>query len=206
MEELSKNNLKAEQIIKVAQDFFGVYGFEKVSMTEISNELGISKASLYYYFPDKESLYIAVVEKEISEFFERLTGTINGMEDPEKMLNEYVVLRLDYFRRFLNLSRLRQETYSCFRPVFRETLKSFRDKEQEIVTGILNKGNAKGIFFIEDPKRTASLFLDILKGLGSSLLNSKRMMILEQEDYDLLLDKMKFFSGLFIRSVKNRVN
>jgi AcrR family transcriptional regulator len=204
LEAENRNIAKADQIIKVAQDLFGIYGFEKVSMSEISNELRLSKASLYYYFPDKESLCIAVVEKEREEFITRLTEIINSIEDPEKMLKEYVVLRLGYFRRFLNLSRLRQETYSGMRPVFRETLMRFRDKELEIVTGILNKGIEGGKFFIEDPVKTASLLLDILKGLGSSVVNFKRTMILEQEDYELLLDKMTFFSGIFIKGLKSR--
>lgn len=204
MEDENRNTAKADQIIRVAQDLFGIYGFEKVSMNEISKELRLSKASLYYYFPDKESLCIAVVEKERTEFITRLTEILNSIEDPEKMLSEYVVLRLSYFRRFLNLSRLRQETYSGMRPVFRESLIRFRDKELEIVTGILNKGIENGIFFIEEPGKTASLLLDILKGLGSSVVNFKRTMIMEQEDYELLLDKMTFFSGIFIKGLKSR--
>ena len=55
---------KTEQIIKVAQKRFGQYGFEKTTMNEIASDLNMCKGSLYYYFPDKEHLYIAVAKKE----------------------------------------------------------------------------------------------------------------------------------------------
>ena len=61
-------NNKTDLIIEAAQKRFGLYGVEKTSMREIANDLKLSKASLYYYFPDKESLYKAVVEKEQKEF------------------------------------------------------------------------------------------------------------------------------------------
>ena len=67
---------KMQQIIDVAQKRFGVYGLEKTSMREIAEDLNLSKASLYYYFPDKESLYRAVVEKEQDEFIAKISENI----------------------------------------------------------------------------------------------------------------------------------
>ena len=55
---------KTEQIIKFAQKRFGQYGFEKTTMNEIASDLNMCKGSLYYYFPDKEHIYLAVAKKE----------------------------------------------------------------------------------------------------------------------------------------------
>ena len=46
---------KVKLIIEASQRRFGLYGIEKTSMREIADDLKLSKASLYYYFPDKES-------------------------------------------------------------------------------------------------------------------------------------------------------
>ena len=56
------NSDKISNILSAAQKRFGLYGLEKTTMKEIASDLGVSKASLYYYFPDKESLLKAVVE------------------------------------------------------------------------------------------------------------------------------------------------
>ena len=51
-----------ERIIKGAKELFQVYGFRKVSMDEISKKLGISKRTIYRYFPSKERLIEEVID------------------------------------------------------------------------------------------------------------------------------------------------
>jgi AcrR family transcriptional regulator len=171
-------------------------------MREIANDLKLSKASLYYYFPDKESLYKAVVEKEQIEFISKISERIFSIQEPEQLLLEYANARLSYFRTLLNLSRLRLEDYSELKPGFRETIQDFKEKEKEILKRIFEKGISSGIFFINDTDQTASLFLDLLKGLRTTLVNEKKTLFIEQEEYDLLLQKTIAFTNIFIKSLK----
>jgi AcrR family transcriptional regulator len=171
-------------------------------MREIADDLKLSKASLYYYFPDKESLYRAVVEKEQNEFLKSISEKIVNIREPGQLLREYVITRLSYFRTLLNLSRLRLEAYSDLRPVFRETIRLFREKEKEIIITIFEKGISMGIFSVKDPDKTASLFLDLLKGLRISVVNDKKLLSLEQEEYDRLLEKTVAFTDIFINGLK----
>jgi AcrR family transcriptional regulator len=193
---------KVQIIIEASQKRFGLYGVEKTSMREIANDLKLSKASLYYYFPDKASLYRAVVEKEQMEFIDKITGRILSIEEPEQLLLEYCISRLSYFRTLLNLSRLRMEAYSDLKPGFRETIQIFNEKEKEIIKKIFEKGIAGGIFYIKDTEQTASLFLDLLKGLRITVVNEKETLIIEQEEFDLLLEKTIAFTNLFIKGLK----
>ena len=193
---------KVQIIIEASQKRFGLFGVEKTSMREIADDLKLSKASLYYYFPDKESLYKAVVEKEQKEFIDKITERILCIEEPEQLLREYSISRLSYFRTLLNLSRLRLEAYSDLKPVFRETIQIFKEKEKEIIKKIFNKGIKNGIFYVNDSDQTASLFLDLLKGLRVTVVNEKETMVIEQEEYDLLLEKTIAFTNLFIKGLK----
>jgi AcrR family transcriptional regulator len=199
-EKSNKENL----ILEVAQKRFGQYGVEKISMQEIADDLKLSKASLYYYFPDKESLYKAVVEKEQNEFITMITERILSIKEPDLLLREYANARLSYFRSLLNLSRLRLEAYSDLKPVFRETMILFKEKEKEIIIKIFNEGILKGIFFIDDPDKTASLFLDLLKGLRVSVVNDKKTLFIEPEEYDKLLYKTIAFTDIFIKGLSIR--
>jgi len=197
---LDKSN-KEQLIIETAQKRFGLYGVEKTSMQEIADDLMLSKASLYYYFPDKENLYKAVVEKEQNEFITRLTERMLSIKEPDLLLREYVNTRLSYFRSLLNISRLRLEAYSDLKPVFRETMILFKEKEKEIIIKIFNDGIRKGIFFIEETDKTASLFLDLLKGLRISVVNDKKTLFIEQEEYDKLLHNTVAFTEIFIKGL-----
>ena len=189
-------------IIEASQKRFGLYGIEKTSMREIASDLKLSKASLYYYFPDKESLYKAVVEKEQNEFIANISERILSIQEPEQLLLEYSGIRLSYFRTLLNLSRLRLEAYTGLKPGFRDTIQIFKEKEKEIIKRIFEKGISTGIFYIENTDQTASLFLDLLKGIRITLVNEKETLFIEQEEYDLLLEKTLAFTNVFIKGLK----
>ena len=198
---IGKGN-KEQLIIEVAQKRFGLYGVEKTSMREIADDIKLSKASLYYYFPDKESLYKAVVEKEQTEFLVRISEKILNIQESDQLLREYTVARLSYFRTLLNLNRLRLEAYSDLKPVFRVTMSLFKEKEMKIIIRILEKGISEGVFLTMDTNKTASLFLDILKGLRVSVVNDKKTLIIENEEYDRLLEKTISFTDIFINGIK----
>ncbi len=198
----SDKNDKVQLIIEASQKRFGLYGMGKTSMREIASDLKLSKASLYYYFPDKESLYKAVVEKEQNEFIANVSERILSIQDPEQLLLEYSGVRLSYFRTLLNLSRLRLEAYTGLKPGFRDTIQMFKEKEKEIIKRIFEKGISTGIFYIEDIDQTASLFLDLLKGIRITLVNEKETLFIEQEEYDLLLEKTLAFTNVFIKALK----
>ena len=200
----SEKSDKVQMILEASQKRFGLFGIEKTSMREIADDLKLSKASLYYYFPDKESLYRAVVEKEQIEFIDKITDRIFSIHEPEQLLLEYANARLSYFRTLLNLSRLRLESFSGLKPGFRETIQVFKEKEKEIVKKIFEKGILNGIFFINDTDQISTLFLDLLKGLRTTLVNEKKTLFIEQEEYDLLLEKTISFTNIFIKGLKSK--
>jgi len=199
---LSERVLREKLILSAAQKRFGLFGVEKTSMREIADDLNLSKASLYYYFPDKESLYKAVLEQEQSEFVRRILERITSINEADLLLHEYANARLSYFRTLLNLSRLRLQVYSDLRPVLKNTIQVFREKEKEIIIRIIEKGIEDGLFFYDDSERAASLFLDMLKGLRMTILNEKISLVLDQQEYDMVLEKTNAITDIFIRGLK----
>jgi AcrR family transcriptional regulator len=200
----SEKEMKEQLIIEVAQQRFGLYGIEKTSMREIAEDLNLSKASLYYYFPDKESLYKAVVEKEQAEFLGRIMERITSIKEADLLLREYSNARLSYFRTLLNLSRLRLKVFTDLKPVLKDTMFAFREKEKEIIVRIIEKGIDDGMFFYDDSARAASLYLDLMKGLRMSVLNDKISLVLDQDEYDRYLEKTNEITEIFIRGLKYR--
>lgn len=198
-----ENLSKINQILKVAQKRFGLYGLQKTTMQEIASDLGISKASLYYYFPDKEHLFKAVVEMEQDVFIQLIDDTLKENYDPIDMLKKFVKIRLDYFKTFFNLSRLRLEEFKMVRPLLSDTLHQLRQKEVEIVELILLQGVERKKFSISNTRETAILFLELLRGLRGLIFQNKELMYVEQEDYDMLYTKLNLFTDIFIKGIMN---
>ena len=50
-------------ILDAAQRLFMQDGYRGISMRQIAEAVGVTKAALYYHFQDKEDLFIAIVEQ-----------------------------------------------------------------------------------------------------------------------------------------------
>jgi len=66
VESLIKRGRKFDQVIEGASRVFMAEWFEGASVDTIAREAGVSKATLYSYFPDKKLLFIEVAQREIT--------------------------------------------------------------------------------------------------------------------------------------------
>lgn len=68
------------RILAVALDLFIEKGYDKVSLREIAEAVGVTKAALYYYFPSKEQILRALIEP----FFKMRSVMLEALEAMEK--------------------------------------------------------------------------------------------------------------------------
>lgn len=64
---------KSNLIIRTALEEFSAKDFDKASINQISKNAGLSAGNLYYYFENKEDLYMTVVEHVMKEMNMDLT-------------------------------------------------------------------------------------------------------------------------------------
>ena len=57
-------NDNTERIFREAWELFQARGYRGASMDELCRRCGITKPTLYYYFKDKETLYLHVVLRQ----------------------------------------------------------------------------------------------------------------------------------------------
>ncbi len=57
-----------EHILNTAADLFVLQGYKGISMREIAEASGFSKAGLYYHFRDKEHLFIEILLRNLQSF------------------------------------------------------------------------------------------------------------------------------------------
>lgn len=73
----TKTEAKRQAILKAAGEVFREMGFERASMSDIRERVGGSKATLYNYFPSKESLFFEVMHQAKEVELEAITETLN---------------------------------------------------------------------------------------------------------------------------------
>jgi len=146
------------QIIKKATKLFMKKGYAQTSMREISKATGIDIRNLYYFIKNKEEILFLVFDilhKPELELFEK--RGILDMDDPVEQLKAVIHGLIengyDYGQEILLL-------YRESKSLPKRLLKIILDKESQVVSqieGILQKGQARGVFFIEDTSFTANM-------------------------------------------------
>jgi AcrR family transcriptional regulator len=83
-------------ILEIATEEFATLGFDGARVDEIAARTNTSKRMIYYYFGDKEGLYVAVLEQAYGRI-RRIEGTLNlDHLEPESALRALVGFTFDY--------------------------------------------------------------------------------------------------------------
>ena len=64
------------RILEEATRLFTIYGYTGISMREIAEAVGVSKAGLYYHFKDKEDLFLAILYDALRRVEQVVTGAV----------------------------------------------------------------------------------------------------------------------------------
>ncbi len=71
----------AERILEEAMTAFGTRGYEATSLDDLAGEIGIRKQTILYWFPSKDALLEAVVDRCADEVTYRLVHGLDGASD-----------------------------------------------------------------------------------------------------------------------------
>ena len=80
---------KRERLLQAARSLIYRQGFHQTTLSDISQESGISLGNLYYYFKTKEEILAAVVEDR-TERFNTLAEDWEQEPDPRKRLLQFL--------------------------------------------------------------------------------------------------------------------
>lgn len=195
---------KIGTIVTAARKRFAHYGLAKTTMNEIASDVGMSKASLYYYFPDKEHLFLEVVRVEMENFFTETNELTSQSSSPAYQLQQYVDLRFNSFKDFINLGKLASSHFESVRSAFFPLNNDFLEREKKIVRDILQAGIKSGVFQDIDPDVHADLFVSVLRSLRVLMVKQRNDFLLTDEDYEQLKSYQTRFTTVFINGISKK--
>lgn len=152
----SHNDLEKKEVIKhSARNLFFHFGFSKTSMEDIARQSGMAKPTLYYYYPNKESIFNEVVVEEAQAFMNKVEKKLpQDAPADEKIAVFFHTIYQDLKRYAAKLSEMPE--YMCDylphgRPIVEKINTLFREK----LLPLLQSGKEEGIFEFEDVETTA---------------------------------------------------
>lgn len=143
-EETKKRVNKRDQILQTASEVFARYGYDKTTLDDIGKKCGLNKASLYYYFSNKEDIYVQVIMAETTVFINELQAQTANLVSTADKIRHYLIERVKRYEKVLNMTQLSFEALQKVEPLFQELYVTVREKEVDFLESLLQTGMEKG--------------------------------------------------------------
>ncbi|MCE8519131.1 TetR/AcrR family transcriptional regulator [Ruegeria pomeroyi] len=156
---------KFDQVLRGARDVFMSDGFEGANVDDIARAAGVSKATLYSYFPDKRLLFVEVAQTECQLMAERILA----MVDETRPVREVLTITATQLVAFLTSDFAQQVFRICLaeRERFPELARAFYaagpENGQRQICEYLEKAVEKGELVIRDIPMAAEQFSELCK-------------------------------------------
>lgn len=154
-----RSERKLKQILDGARAVFREQGFAGASVDDIARRAGISKATMYRYFPDKAAIYWEVMRGDCMLQAELIETTSEGMPLRDKLL-KHARHHLDLLLSPFMQDIFRAAVAECGRmPEFgRRFLESGPHKRRRMLAPILAEAARRGELAIDDADFAACQF------------------------------------------------
>jgi TetR/AcrR family transcriptional regulator len=145
------HGIKRQEVLREAAASFNFKGYHATSLTEIATSLGVTKAALYHYFPNKNSLLAACFEHAMDVAFASLErGRKQGRNGRDRLvltISGYVSQLIDE----LNCCVVLMEE-QALEPGDRAKLVRQRDRFERALRALVKEGIEDGSVVPCDPK------------------------------------------------------
>ena len=203
MKASSKKLNKKEAILKSASEVFARYGYDKTTLDDIGSRIGLNKASLYYYFKNKEEIFVQVILTESEIFIQDLQEKTAQKSNVEEKTIHYLTERIKRYEQVLNVTKLSIESLQKVEPLFQDLYLKVKEKEIIFLKDLLDKGVEKKEIDFCDTLDLAESFFIISDALKHDRTVQKELYFGNEFDYTDIEEKITkiikyIFKGLNI--------
>jgi TetR/AcrR family transcriptional repressor of mexJK operon len=193
---------KQVAIIQAAIKRFAHFGVAKTTMSEIAADLALSKASLYYYFPDKLNLFAAALQYITDSVAKAGEQQFLKEKDPFKAVQFFLENRTEFIIKYHNIVEyLKTFNPSQIPAEMQPVFAHFKKVELQRLTWIIEKGIQSGIFKNRDAKKTAELLFEFLEGFRLSFLLNNPSLFPDKKQFQQILKKELEFARVFLNGL-----
>jgi len=161
---------RKQQILEHTAELVATVGFDSFSYHDLSERLGITKASLHHHYPKKEDLGLSLLDQMIAMKEQKRDELLQMADTPLKRLEAYFAFYREicssgHCSQICPISSLQAEI-NVIPQSMRDKLKVLDEIETRLVTELLTQGRASGeMTFAGEPSHHALMLISAIKGV-----------------------------------------
>jgi AcrR family transcriptional regulator len=161
---------RRERILEAALQVFTRRGYREATMDEVAEAAATSKGGVYFHFPGKEALFLALLDRSASHLLERTAAALAAAPDPAAKLDAALDVVLQLFSTHRALARLFLVEALAAGPVIQTALVDVRRRFAALIAQELAAAQARGALPPLDPELAATVCFGALYELVTQWL------------------------------------
>ena len=156
---------RKENIILTAKSLFAKENFSNVSMQEIADACGITKSSLYYFFENKQDLYICVITHSFIKLNDKLQTILKKKVDVTEKFYQSIKIYLDFGLKEASLARLALSSFSSFESKSSKELNNMKNAMFSYFELLISEAHNQNRIKLNNHKLSAALLVGSMNSL-----------------------------------------
>jgi TetR/AcrR family transcriptional regulator, cholesterol catabolism regulator len=152
--------IRKSEIIDGALKLFAQYGYYSTSLNDVAAQIGVTKATLYYYFRNKEEIMRAILERSRGRMDAVLDLSKSALS-PQDKLRIFVQYHIAYSSDGAELAKITFDQFNAIPKRMKTTFLARQEKVVRLLQNILEQGILDGSLAIDDVKITSYAILGL---------------------------------------------
>lgn len=160
-----RNRLQREKILKLAGNLFWQQGYLGTSIDDIAQAVDLNKATIYYYFKDKNQILYEIVSNANQQLYKLILPIYSSDLTTERKLELMVTTHIEWAIKNQGLAGIGQVERKNLSPNRLKAFTQMRDDYEALFRDIIRKILAKQQSTIIDSKLATLLILSMLNSI-----------------------------------------
>jgi len=189
-----------EAILDATDDFLARFGYQKMTIDDLAQAVGIGKGSIYLHFSSKEEIVLSHIDRVIEQLKVELKIIAEKKISPEERIRQMLLKRvLHRFDSVQHYTRSLNDILSAIRPKLLARRKTYFEEEAEIFAVVVEEGQKAKILSGENPLETAAMLLLATNSLLPFSLTTR-----ELGERDEIEEKTRRLANLILKGLVRR--
>lgn len=166
--------VRRDAILDVAERLIRTSGYDRMSVQEIQDELGVSRGAIYHYFGSKGDILEAVIERMTDTVLAFIEPIVRDPDLPPvtKLQRVFAVASQWKAERKDLMLGVARAWYSDHNALVRDRLKRLVIRRlTPLIADVLQEGKADGDFDVGSPERAAEILMALLTDAGNATMD-----------------------------------
>lgn len=139
-----KSKATQERILDAAVKIFSRKGYHETKVDDIVEESDTSKGAVYFYFPGKQQIFLALIDKFADVLQRRLIEAVSPVDNGVERVNLALLVCLETFAQYRGLAKIFLVQAVGLGTVFEEKRLELHDRFASVIKTYLDDAIAAG--------------------------------------------------------------